>query len=62
MSNLISRHSVAVSYYRDSGSIRLIKFDIYQGVHFKSAKKRKGMLVGFVSFETAEQVKSAVEV
>ncbi|KAL1817113.1 hypothetical protein ACET3Z_019687 [Daucus carota] len=31
------------------------------GIHFKSAKKRKGMLVGFVSFETSEQVKSAVE-
>lgn len=31
------------------------------GINFKSAKKRKGMLVGFVSFETAEQVKSAVQ-
>ncbi|KAK1398448.1 Zinc finger CCCH domain-containing protein 24 [Heracleum sosnowskyi] len=31
------------------------------GITFKSAKKRKGMLVGFVSFETAEQVKSAVQ-
>ncbi|KAF1001398.1 hypothetical protein AG4045_006409 [Apium graveolens] len=31
------------------------------GINFKSAKKRKGMLTGFVSFETAEQVKSAVQ-
>lgn len=42
--------------------IRLIKFPNYQGIDFKSAKKRKGMLIGFVSFETAEQVKSAVQV
>lgn len=33
-----------------------------QGIHYKSAKKKKGMIVGFVSFETAEQVKSGVEV
>lgn len=29
---------------------------------FKSAKKKKGMIVGFVTFESAEQVKIAVEV
>lgn len=42
--------------------IRLIEFPYYQGIKFKSAKKRKGMLVAFVSFDTAEQVKSAVQV
>ncbi|KMT02077.1 hypothetical protein BVRB_9g208060 [Beta vulgaris subsp. vulgaris] len=33
-----------------------------QGVIFKSAKKKKGMSVGFLTFETAEQVSSATEV
>ncbi|KAL5831168.1 hypothetical protein ACOSQ4_016522 [Xanthoceras sorbifolium] len=32
-----------------------------QGVLVKSAKKKKGMTVGFVSFEGAEQLKSAME-
>ncbi|XP_057782659.1 zinc finger CCCH domain-containing protein 24 [Salvia miltiorrhiza] len=32
-----------------------------QGVMFKSAKKKKGMIVGFVTFESAEQVKAAVQ-
>ncbi|CAK9175108.1 unnamed protein product, partial [Ilex paraguariensis] len=32
-----------------------------QGILYKSAKKKKGMIVGFVSFENAEQVKSGVE-
>ncbi|KAK3012402.1 hypothetical protein RJ639_012051 [Escallonia herrerae] len=31
------------------------------GILYKSAKKKRGMIVGFMSFETAEQVKSAVE-
>ncbi|KAL8098309.1 hypothetical protein AgCh_031178 [Apium graveolens] len=31
------------------------------GIKFKSAKKRKSMLIGIVSFGTAEQVKSAVQ-
>ncbi|KAL2938308.1 Zinc finger CCCH domain-containing protein 24, partial [Bienertia sinuspersici] len=31
------------------------------GVVFKSAKKKKGMSVGFLTFEAAEQVKSATE-
>lgn len=35
---------------------------ILQGIIFKSAKKKKGMTVGFVSFESTEQLKSAVEV
>ncbi|XP_010414523.1 PREDICTED: zinc finger CCCH domain-containing protein 24-like isoform X2 [Camelina sativa] len=33
-----------------------------QGVHYKSAKKRRGMMVGFVTFENAEQLQSGVEV
>lgn len=33
-----------------------------QGIDYKSAKKKKGMLVGFVNFESAEQVKRATEV
>lgn len=32
-----------------------------QGIHFQSAKKKKGMTVGFVHFESTEQLKSAVE-
>ncbi|KAK9279336.1 hypothetical protein L1049_013015 [Liquidambar formosana] len=37
-------------------------YSVYMyGVTFKSAKKKKGMTVGFVSFESAEQVKSATE-
>ncbi|KNA11490.1 hypothetical protein SOVF_134740 [Spinacia oleracea] len=32
-----------------------------QGVVFKSAKKKKGMSVGFLTFEAAEQVNSATE-
>lgn len=43
------------------GSDNLRTFLTDNGITFKSAKKRKGMLVGFVSFETAEQVKSAVQ-
>ena len=34
----------------------------FQGISFKSAKKKKGMTVGFVSFESVEQLKSSVEV
>ena len=33
-----------------------------QGIVYKSAKKKKGMTVGFVNFESAEQVKRAMEV
>ncbi|KAJ8751609.1 hypothetical protein K2173_016860 [Erythroxylum novogranatense] len=32
-----------------------------QGIHFKSAKKKKGMTVGFVSFESTERLESAIE-
>lgn len=32
-----------------------------QGVSFKSAKKKKGMVVGFINFDNSEQVKAAVE-
>ncbi|KAK8601505.1 hypothetical protein V6N13_058801 [Hibiscus sabdariffa] len=39
----------------------LRKFLSEQGITFKSAKKKKGMVVGFVSFESAEHLKSAVE-
>lgn len=42
-------------------SDNLRRFLTDNGIDFKSAKKRKGMLIGFVSFETAEQVKSAVQ-
>ncbi|KAL0369671.1 UNVERIFIED_CONTAM: Zinc finger CCCH domain-containing protein 24 [Sesamum angustifolium] len=34
---------------------------IFDGLLFKSAKKKKGMTVGFVSFENVEQVKIAVK-
>ncbi|XP_038705829.1 zinc finger CCCH domain-containing protein 24 isoform X2 [Tripterygium wilfordii] len=42
-------------------SERLRKFLTEQGVPFKSAKKKKGMAVGFVSFGDTEQLKSAME-
>ncbi|XP_062082066.1 zinc finger CCCH domain-containing protein 24 [Humulus lupulus] len=32
-----------------------------QGIPFKSSKKKKGMTVGFVSFESVEQLKTAME-
>ncbi|PIA34532.1 hypothetical protein AQUCO_03700068v1 [Aquilegia coerulea] len=40
----------------------LKKFLDEQGVIYKSAKKKKGMTVGFATFETADQVKNAIEV
>lgn len=42
-------------------SDNLKKFLSDQGIPFKSAKKKKGMVVGFVSFESAEQLETAVE-
>ncbi|XP_010253649.1 PREDICTED: zinc finger CCCH domain-containing protein 24 isoform X2 [Nelumbo nucifera] len=33
-----------------------------QGILYKTAKKKKGMTVGFVSFENTEQVKNAIEI
>jgi len=35
---------------------------ILQGVTFKAAKKKKGMSVGFITFEAAEHFKSTAEV
>ncbi|XP_043701826.1 zinc finger CCCH domain-containing protein 24 [Telopea speciosissima] len=32
-----------------------------QGIMYKTAKKKKGMTVGFMSFESTEQVKNAIE-
>ncbi|KAJ6821415.1 zinc finger CCCH domain-containing protein 24 [Iris pallida] len=40
----------------------LNKFLQAQGIQYKAAKKKKGMNVGFVVFEDAEQVQSAIEV
>ncbi|PIN17494.1 tRNA (uracil(54)-C(5))-methyltransferase [Handroanthus impetiginosus] len=40
---------------------QLRKFLSEQGILFKSAKKKKGMTVGFVTFEDAAQVKIAVK-
>ncbi|KAL8245478.1 hypothetical protein R6Q59_011736 [Mikania micrantha] len=42
-------------------SDKLKNFLNEQGVEYKSAKTRKGMVVGFVSFKTTEQVKTAIE-
>ncbi|GLU11786.1 hypothetical protein SLE2022_285080 [Rubroshorea leprosula] len=42
-------------------SDNLRKFLSEQGVLFKSAKKKKGMVVGFVSFENEEQLQTAME-
>ncbi|KAK1429133.1 hypothetical protein QVD17_11336 [Tagetes erecta] len=39
----------------------LKKFLNDEGIEYKSAKTRKGMVVGFVSFETVEQMKAAIE-
>lgn len=43
-------------------SDNLRKFLDEQGVLYKSAKKKKGMMIGYVSFGSAEQAKSATEV
>ncbi|KAG7572843.1 (Uracil-5)-methyltransferase family [Arabidopsis suecica] len=43
-------------------SDELKKFLVEQGVQYKSAKKRRGMIVGFVTFENAEQLQTGVEV
>ncbi|KAF5183867.1 Zinc finger ccch domain-containing protein [Thalictrum thalictroides] len=40
----------------------LKKFLDEEGVIYKSAKKKKGMTVGFATFETADQVENAIEV
>lgn len=37
-------------------------FFFFQGISYKSAKKKKGMSVGFVSFESAEQSQKGTEV
>ncbi|GMH10947.1 hypothetical protein Nepgr_012788 [Nepenthes gracilis] len=47
---------------RKWSSDQLRNFLDEQGVLFKSAKKKKGMTVGFVNFETHEQMKNAIEV
>ncbi|GAB2285099.1 hypothetical protein Dimus_019553 [Dionaea muscipula] len=47
---------------RKWGSDQLRSFLGEQGVLFKSSKKKKGMPLGFVTFETQEQLKSATEV
>ncbi|WCJ41034.1 hypothetical protein M5689_021925 [Euphorbia peplus] len=39
----------------------LRKFLADEGVHFKLAKKKRGMTVGFVTFESSDQLKSACE-
>ncbi|XP_044963964.1 zinc finger CCCH domain-containing protein 24 [Hordeum vulgare subsp. vulgare] len=41
---------------------RLKSFLDEQGISYAVAKKKKGMTVGFVTFETVEQLKNAVEV
>jgi tRNA (uracil-5-)-methyltransferase len=35
---------------------------VVQGISYAVAKKKKGMTVGFVTFESVEQLKNAVEV
>lgn len=35
---------------------------VVQGISYAVAKKKKGMTVGFVTFETVEQLRNAVEV
>ncbi|GAB2215163.1 hypothetical protein Droror1_Dr00019541 [Drosera rotundifolia] len=42
-------------------SERMRSFLSEKGVPFKSAKKKKGMTVGFMTFESQDQLKSAVE-
>lgn len=55
-----------ILYWRLSGHpfyfVVIETFWFFQGILYKSAKKKKGMIVGFVSFETAEQKNTAVEV
>lgn len=35
---------------------------VLQGISYATAKKKKGMTVGFVTFENIEQLKNAVQV
>lgn len=43
--------------------LKLVSFLSFgQGIPFKSVKKKKGMTVGFVSFESMEQLQTAMEV
>lgn len=35
---------------------------VMQGISYATAKKKKGMTVGFVTFENIEQLKNAIEV
>jgi hypothetical protein len=35
---------------------------VLQGISYATAKKKKGMTVGFVTFESIEQLKNAVQV
>ncbi|PWA40089.1 zinc finger (CCCH-type) family protein [Artemisia annua] len=37
------------------------KIKVFEGIQYKSAKTRKGMVVGFVTFKMVEQVKIAIE-
>ncbi|KAM2507402.1 hypothetical protein ACFX1W_029727 [Malus domestica] len=46
---------------RNWKSEKLKEFLSEKGVEFKSAKKKKGMALGFVSFENAEQLQTAVK-
>lgn len=42
-------------------SDKLIEFLSEQGIQYKSAKKKKGMVLGFMSFESVEQLETAVK-
>ncbi|XP_050370033.1 zinc finger CCCH domain-containing protein 24 [Argentina anserina] len=47
---------------RNWKSDKLKEFLSEQGVQYKSVKKKKGMALGFISFESAEQLETAVKV
>ncbi|KAM5584089.1 zinc finger CCCH domain-containing protein 24 [Rosa sericea] len=46
---------------RNWKSDKLKEFLSEQGIQYKSAKKKKGMALGFMSFESAEQLETAVK-
>ncbi|XP_060169575.1 zinc finger CCCH domain-containing protein 24 [Lycium barbarum] len=57
--NRLSKCLVNLPMKWSSDNLRCFLKD--NGVTFKSAKKKKGMAVGFVTFENAEQVKTALK-
>jgi hypothetical protein len=53
---------ISILYSSTSSGTEVFVMVKLQGISCKTAKKKKGMEVGFVNFENIEQVKRATEV